>query len=336
MLLLVLTAGTAAGCSRPERVTRQSFYFDTICEITVYDMEKMTEKKASEAIEGAFSLCAGYEKLLSRTVEGSDVDRLNRAGGAYTELDPRTVDLLRQAEEVWEISGGAFDVTVGPVTRLWDFHGDGQGTVPDPGIIEEAVRHVGMRHLTIGEDGASLDDPEAAVDLGGIAKGYIADRVAEYLREQGVTGAVINLGGNIECVGSKPAASFGKEREPFRIGIELPYSDRTQILGSLEVTSGTVVTSGVYERFFVADGKEYHHILDPATGYPAQTDVLSVTLVSQEGRSADCDALATACLLLGREQGLALLEAQDGIEALIVGTDGQLLQTSGMVYTPAK
>ncbi len=338
LALVICTAAVlAGGCGQkqPEPVSSQGFYLDTVCEITVWDMENMNEEAASEAIRGAFSLCAEYEALLSRTRPDSDIGRLNSAGGAFTACDPRTVEVLREGLCYSESSGGLFDITVGPVSSLWDFHHPESG-IPDREAIEEALRHIGWQGLTVTDEGAQLADPLAAVELGGIAKGYIADRMAEYLRDRGVTGAVINLGGNVECIGSKRPDRPGGDRIPFRIGIEYPYSDRKEILGTVEVTDGTVVTSGVYERYIEADGVKYHHILDPSTGWPAQTDLISVTLCAGAGRSADCDALATTCILLGREAGLARIEAEEGIEALFIGADGEVCTTSGMVWTPVE
>ena len=337
LCMLLCAAAAVAGCEKQqaEPVSRQGFYLDTVCEITVWDMEEMSEESASEAIRGAYSLCAEYEDLLSRTRPESDIGRLNAAGGAFTECDPRTLEVLRAGLYYSESSDGVFDITIGTVTSLWDFH-DPESGLPGQAALEEALTHVDWRGLTVTDSGAQLADPLAAVELGGIAKGYIADRLADYLRGQGVTGAVINLGGNVECIGSKRPEKKGGERIPFRIGIETPYSDRKEILGVVEVTDGTVVTSGIYERYIVVDGREYHHILDPSTGWPAETDVLSVTLCAGAGRSADCDALATTCLLLGTEKGLARIEAEEGIEALFVGLDGEIRTTSGMVWTPIK
>ena len=336
-ILLILFCTLSAGCGQrqTEPVSSQGFYLDTVCEITVWDMEDMDEEAAAEAIRGAFSLCAEYESLLSRTRADSDIGRLNSAGGAFTECDPRTLEVLREGLRYSEETEGLFDITIGPVSSLWDFHHT-DSPVPDSSGLEAALEHVDWRGLTVTDTGAQLADPLAAVELGGIAKGYIADRLAEDLRSRGVTAAVINLGGNVECIGGKRPEKKGGEPVPFRIGIEYPYSDRKQILGAVDVLDGTVVTSGVYERYIEADGKKYHHILDPATGYPAETDLVSVTLCAGAGRSADCDALATICILLGSERGLARIEAEEGIEALFVRADGEIVTTSGMEWTPVE
>ena len=173
----------------------------------------------------------------------------------------------------------------------------------------------------------TVSDPETHLDLGGIAKGFIADKVGEKLEECGVTSAVISLGGNIVCIGKKPD---GKEGRPFRVGIEKPYSEQSEIVGAVDCEDETVVTSGVYQRYFERDGVRYHHILDPATGYPARSDVVGVTLRAPKGRSADCDAMATILLMMGQEKGIKAAEETEYIEAFFITADGSCTCTDGM------
>ena len=351
---------TQAGCGQiqphgkaEEPVARESFYFDTICQITIYGIRQSDASsgagreegasfsvKAESAIADAFSLCDEYEKLLSKTKEGSDIWNINHAEGDPVSCDARTIDVLEEGIAYGKLSGGKFDITVGKAEDLWDFHGESP-KVPDSKLLSEAVRHVDYRNIQIDADQktVSLKDPETEIDLGGIAKGYIADRVCEKLRAEGVTSAIVSLGGNIECIGGKPDSAGNTTEEtvfsPFTIGIETPYSDRKEIVGSSLLMDGTMVTSGVYERFFTENGKEYHHILDVKTGYPADSDVLGVTIKGEKGTSGDCDALSTTCLILGSEEGKKLIEGMDGYEALFLLRDGSVKMTSGMQFTPA-
>jgi thiamine biosynthesis lipoprotein len=189
---------------------------------------------------------------------------------------------------------------------------------------------VDYKAVRIDGNQVTLADPEAEIDLGGIAKGYVADRVCEKLEECGVTGAIVSLGGNVDCLGSKPD---GKKEKDFVVGIEAPYSDKSEIVGSTPASDRTVVTSGVYERFFTFQGREYHHILDPETGYPVDSDVLGVSIAAARGKSADCDALATICLILGSEKGMALIESMDGFEALFITRENKILTTDGFDFT---
>ena len=311
-------------------VTGQDFHFDTVCQITIYSMDHMTQAAADDALEQAFALCGTYEDMLSKTLEGTDIYRINHAGGEPVECDPETVEIIRMGLQYAELSDGKFDITIGKAVDLWDFHADAVPAVPDPALLSEAVSHVDYKTVSIEGSQVTLTDPEAEIDLGGIAKGYVADRVCEKLEECGVTGAIVSLGGNVDCLGSKPD---GKKEKDFVVGIEAPYSDKSEVVGSTPASDRTVVTSGVYERFFTYEGREYHHILDPETGYPADSDVLGVSIAAARGKSADCDALATICLILGAEKGMELVESMDGFEALFITRENKILTTEGFDFT---
>lgn len=332
--LLILTAAfmiiAQTGCGRKtaEPVTKQSFYFDTVCSISVYDMEEMSEEKAGDAIEKAFELCSRYESLLSRTREDTDIYRINHAQGKAVECDPETVDVIRKGLDYSERSEGRFDITIGRVSDLWDFHSE-TPELPSGEELSEAVSTVNYRNVVIDGNTVTLKDPQTHLDLGGIAKGYIADKVGESLEADGVKSAIISLGGNIVCIGRKPE---GREGKAFKVGIEKPYSSRSEIVGSVEAEDETVVTSGVYQRYFDIDGVRYHHILDAATGMPAQSDLVSVTLKAKKGRSADCDALATILLIMGEERAMQYLEELDGYEAFLITADGRNVSTKGMGF----
>jgi len=313
-------------------VSRQSFCFDTVCEISVYETAgDMDEKETGKLIDEAFKLCGEYEDLFSRTRKGSDIYRINHAEGERVYCDKRTLEVIKKGIYFGEISEGRFDISIGRLTELWDFHAD-DPVLPAEEEIREALAHMDYRKIELSEEGKEdgepsedkkqaekpdrggwvrLSDPQMMLDLGGLAKGYAADRVYDFLKERGVKSAVINLGGNVECLGEKPAEGGGL---PFKIGIETPYSDRSEISETLELRDETAVTSGVYERFFEAGGKKYHHILDPSTGYPCETDLLSATIVSESGNSCDADALSTICLMLGKEGAEEFLRNLKGFE----------------------
>ena len=327
-VFLIITQ-SGCGSKTAEPVSKQSFYFDTVCSISVYDMEEMSKEGAQSAIDEAFKLCSHYESLLSRTKEGSDIYKLNHAGGKPVECDPQTVEVIRKGLYYSEMSGGAFDITIGRVTDLWDFHAE-DPQVPVDEELKKAVSTVNWENVSIEGNTVMISDPETHLDLGGIAKGFIADKVGEKLEESGVTSAVISLGGNIVCVGKKPA---GKEFKPFRVGIEKPYSEQSEIVGAVDCKDETVVTSGVYQRYFEKDGVQYHHILDATTGLPAQSDVVGVTLKAADGKSADCDALATILLIMGEEKAMKMLEETDGFEAFFILEDGTFASTEGMGVT---
>ena len=335
IMAAVLLCGCGAGSKAPEPVSNDGYFLDTICSVSVYRMTAEDgsvkdasgmEDEALDAINGSFEVCKDLESKLSRTRKDSDVSRINSAKGEWTEVSAETLDLIQKGVAYSELSGGDFDITVGGVTKLWDFHAaEGEAKIPDEEAVAEAVKHVGYEGVEIDGDGSRvrLADPEAEIDLGGIAKGYIGDCMTEYLEERGVVSAVINLGGNVICIGGKT------DESGFVIGVETPFSDRREIIGTVEAADKTLVTSGIYERRIEVDGKSYHHILDTATGWPAETDLDAVTLIADKGSSADIDALSTTCLIKGADEGMKLIENTDGVEAIFVLSDGNIRTTDG-------
>ena len=317
-------------------VTGQNFFFDTVCAISIYGMKKMSTENAEEAVHIAFEECRRYEELLSRTKQGSEIWRINHSGGEPVPCSAETLEVIGKGLVYGEITGGRFDITIGPAEDLWDFHRDDgeEHYLPEAVVLADAMQHVDYRKVILDKEAGTvrLEDPLMELDLGGIAKGYIADQLCLVLNRCGVSSAIVNLGGNIACIGGK--ASDAGEVSPFRIGVETPYSDRTEIAGSMEMVSATAVTSGIYERYITVNGKEYHHILDAKTGYPAQSDVVGVTVTGPLGRSMECDALSTSCLLLGTEEGMKLIEEMSGFEAVFIDDSGEIHCSSGMKFTP--
>ncbi len=325
VILAVSVIITQTGCGNKE-VSRTEFCLDTMCTITVYGMP---EDEAEDIIEAAFDQIERYEGLMSRTIEGSDVYNINNSGGRPVKVSDDTAEVISQGIYMGEISGGKFDITIGGVTELWDFTGE-DPAVPDSSAVSEAVKHVDYSKLDLDGNTVTLQDPEARIDLGGIAKGYIADKISKLLSERGVESAIVNLGGNIVAIGEKPDGSM------WNIGIERPYSDTTEVIGSVEVRDATLVTSGIYERKFVQDGVLYHHVLDPDTGYPAETDLESVTITAENGNSALCDGLSTVCLILGSENAQKLIDdlqeqyRDEMLEAAFIDKNNNIVQTDGM------
>lgn len=310
----VITAA-AQSAANTERQTAVGFYFDTVVTMTLYGAEE-------SLLDDVWAACARYESLLSKTVPGSDVDRINRSEGQPVTVDPETWTILKEAKAINESSGGAFSITIAPIVAMWDFTG-GTGRMPTDEQRLAALPLVDDSQLTLGENNTVTLAPGAEIDLGGIAKGYIADKVAEIVRER-CYGATISLGGNTYVVGQKPAGSL------WAVGIQDPNGQTGVPLLKLSLQDGTVVTSGVYERYFILDGKRYHHILDPKTGLPADTGLMSATVVCESSMKAD--ALATACIVLGAEEAIRLLEAE-GAGGVLITYDGTLIETTGFTQT---
>lgn len=327
IILAILIAAmiiTQTGCgSDAKSVSRDNYYLDTTCTLTVWETGAgLDEQVANDAIDAAYKLCARLDETISKTVEVSDIFKLNSAGAAWVEVSDYTAELLRDGLRYSELSDGVFDITIGRLTNLWDFHAE-EPVLPSEADLADAVDHVDYHKVEIDGNRVRLLDPDACVDLGGIAKGYIADRMAEVLEENGVTAGIVNLGGNIVCIGAKPGA------DGFNIGVEAPFSDRTEIVGSIEAADKTLVTSGVYERMFEVDGKIYHHILDTRTGYSVDNDLDAVTLIADKGMSMDCDAMSTICLIKGYKQARKFIESIDGVEAVFILKNGDVKTTDG-------
>ena len=285
------------------------------------------EKDAEEIIDKALKLCDKYEKIFSRTLPESEIYALNHGTlpmeDGYYLLSEECAALIEKGLYYSELSGGAFDITIEPVSSLWDFT-SGEKIVPDAETIAEKQACVGYEDVELKGNKLRFKKEGMGIELGAVAKGYIADKVKEYLVSEGVKSAVIDLGGNVLCVGEKP------DGKPFKIGIQKPFADRSETVSAVEIAGTSVVSSGIYERYFEKDGKLYHHILDPATGYPYENGLVSVTVLSEE--SADGDGLSTACFALGLEKGLELIEQTPDTEAMFITEDGEMHFSKGFVY----
>ena len=260
------------------------------------------------------------EALLSWRVEGSDIFHLNEhAGEELISVDPFTAQVLRTALSVCEESDGAFDITIGPVSRLWDF--DGEPHVPSDDQIQKFLSMVDHTALAVlDDDTAALRRYNTALDLGAVGKGAACDAAMAAYKETGLTRGIIAVGGSVGLYGTKPL------HRPWVVAIRDPFTGGT--LGELHLKEGFISTSGSYEKTFEESGQTYHHLLDPATGYPAQRDdLVSVTVVS--GGGALSDALSTACFVLGTEASLPVLQQFDA-EAVFVTGDARVLVTAGL------
>lgn len=279
-----------------------------------------------KAVSAAADRVMDIHSRMSAYEEESDVALINSSAGlSPQEIHPDTYALLERSLRFSELTDGAFDVTVRPLTSLWGI-GKKKDYIPDKNEVAAALKLVGYRDLLLdkGRCTAFLRKPGMSVDLGGIAKGYAADEASRILREHGIESALVNLGGNIAAVGLR------EDGQPWQIGIQNPLSARGGSLGTLEARDKTVVTSGSNERFFVKAGVRYHHILDPRTGYPAGSGLLSVTAVC--GCSADADALTTALFVSGTAGAMKLLGSSDA-QAVFVTESGDIFLTEGLRNT---
>ncbi|WP_456288992.1 FAD:protein FMN transferase [Paenibacillus sp. AK002] len=331
LIMLTLLMTGAIGCTTKadqktaasnEPAAERYFIFDTIVSLRVYD-ERMTPRHFDEVR----ALLERIDQRMNRQLAGSEIDQVNQAAGkSEVSVSEETFNVVQTAIDYAAASGGHFEPTVGPLVDLWGIGGE-HPAVPKEDELAAAMQRMNYKDVILNpaSNAIRLKKEGMSLDLGAIAKGYAADVIADYLQQQDFRSAIIDLGGNILAMGSKPDGS------PWNIGIQDPEKDRGQSLGTLQAVNKTIVTSGVYERFFEAEGTVYHHILSPFTGYPVDNDLLSVTIVTDT--SMDADAMSTSVFSLGLTEGRQFVESRDDADAIFVTTDHQIYLTSGLTDT---
>ena len=294
--------------------------FDTVCSIRI-PKEGCSEQRANAALSKAMHECARYEQLFSAFIPTSDISRANTAQGMETAVSPETADIVAASLPYCERYPDVFDIGIGTAARLWSFH------AYDPHVASaddclHASRHTDYRfiHADTVANTIRIDDPETAIDLGATAKGYIADRMVALLKEFGIEHAIIDLGGTIYLIGSRPSG------ERWVAGIEDPRSDAT--LFRFRARNLAIATSSVSIRAFDVDGMHYHHILNPRTGWPCETDLLSASIISTSALKADC--LATIAIGLGMEAAQAMIESE-GVAGVLLRNDGELYASPALL-----
>lgn len=296
-----------------EPITATAFKLNTVVKVTIYDSQD------EKILQDALALCDKYEKIFSRTRTDSEIYLLNdgklpQEDGYYI-LSEECAELIGKGLYYSELSGGAFDITIEPLSSLWDFT-SGEKQIPDPQTLVEAQKHVGYEKIELKGNKIRFQEDGMGLELGAIAKGYIADKIKEFLISEGIESAVIDLGGNVLCIGTRP------DEEAFRVGIQKPFADRNETVATAGIRDRSVVSSGIYERYFEKDGKLYHHILNPKSGYPYENGLTAVTILSDE--SVDGDGLSTVCFALGLEKGLELINSLPDTQAVFITEDGEL------------
>ena len=327
--LILAAALCLSGCGKQEKeASAQIFAMDTVMEIAAFGPQ------AEEAVSETESQIQELEKQLSRTLPDSDVSRINRNGTTPTTgIAAGTWALLEAALEYRNATDGAFDITIAPVMDAWGFTGD-SFRVPEQSELDELLKYVNSDEIQIQEEPAysvTLGEGQA-IDLGGIAKGYTSDLVEQTFRANGVESGKISLGGNVFVLGTKPDGS------DWRVGIKDPQNEEALAV-ILPLRDAYAITSGGYERYFEENGKTYHHIIDPATGYPADNGLLSVTVVAKAngpdasgaGNGAMCDAFSTALFVMGEEKALDFWRTGGyDFDLVLVTADGRVVVTAGL------
>jgi thiamine biosynthesis lipoprotein len=322
LLAVVLLTACGSNQTTAAETSRTDYALGTVCTIRILDGPK---GDASAAIlESAFARIREIEDEMSVNKDGSELDAVNDAAGSAVPV--RVTDdvlyVLGKALEYARLTDGAFDPSVGPLVKLWGI-GTESARVPSRAEIDAARRLLGWRKIEVdlAAKTVRLGARGMRLDLGAIAKGYAADEVKRILAAGKVKAAIVDLGGNVFAFGSK------RDGSKWRIGVQDPASPRGDYLGIVEGTDMTVVTSGVYERFFEEGGRRYHHILDTRTGYPVDNGLVSVTIIT--GSSIDADGLSTALFALGREKGMALAASLPDVSVVMIDTAGKVYLSPG-------
>ncbi|HSQ90421.1 MAG TPA: FAD:protein FMN transferase [Romboutsia sp.] len=320
ILTMILTI-SLVGCNRTkieEPITRTELFMGTVIKVTLYDgeVEKILDKVFNRIVE--------IENLVSINKEGTELTKLNKSAGvSKVKLNDTSYDIIKKGVEYSKLSKGAYDISIGPLVKLWSI-GLPEAKVPTEEEIKEAMKYIDYSKIETNDSTKEvfLQQKGMMLDLGSIAKGYAADEVVKILKAEGVEKAIIDLGGNIYVLGSK------NQNKDWNIGIQDPFSDRGNVVGSIEVSNKSIVTTGIYERFIEKDGVKYHHILNPKTGYPYKTEIAGVSIVAD--KSIDADALSTLIFTKGLDEGLKLVEDLENVDAVFVTNEHEVYITEGL------
>ncbi len=295
-----------------------SFALGTVCSITLY------EKNNDFSFQEAFKIIQNIENKMSPVILNSELDQINsNAGINPVKVSEDTFFVIEEGIKYANLPGSKFDITIGPLVNLWAI-GTEKQNVPETHTIEAVLPFIGSQNILLNnhEKTVFLQYKNMAIDLGGIAKGYAADILKEFLLNKGFTKGIINLGGNVLTFGKKNKETLWK------IGIQNPIDSRGQYIGTIETDESAVVTSGIYERYFEKNGNRYHHILDPDSGYPVENNLLSITIVAHNGIMAD--AYSTVVFSAGLIRGMEILESTDKLEGIFITKDKKIFVSSGL------
>jgi len=309
LLAMVLIAGYILHINKTYTHERTAFKLDTVVEIKV--ISKL--KNIDTLLDSVFTMIDEYEMLLSFHKENSQLQTINLSEEENFSIPTQYYEILQVSEQVYLNSDSLFDISIGTLTEIWDFDNE---IIPEEKEIHEAERYIGFNKITYSE--TEMYKPYGMkLNFGGIAKGYIIDKVTDFLNRESLISGIINIGGDIRL--------FGQEK-PLKVGIQHPRGERNEITGILKVKNEAIVTSGDYERFFISAGKRYHHIIDPLTGYPALKNV-SVTVIAETAVIAD--AYSTAIFMMEREKAIQLANSIEGMEVLVLYLENDELKKLG-------
>lgn len=312
--LMLLSGCEKNAADKSVQASRDVFAMDTYMNLKAYG------ENAETALRLAEDEILRLEKLFSVTSENSDISAINKSDGNSAAVAEDTAEIIAKALEIGDQTGGALDISVYPVLREWGFT-TGEYKIPEKTALDALLENVDYRRIQL-DDGAVTVPENYQLDLGALAKGYTSDRVMEIFKENGVESAVISLGGNVQTLGKKPDGS------QWKIAVTDPFSPDST-LAVVEVSDKAVITSGSYERYFIGDdGVRYHHIIDPEDGFPADSGLVSVTVIAESGIM--CDALSTALFVYGCEKAADFWRERENFDMILIDEDGKIFITPGI------
>lgn len=317
-IILLIILILVSGCSKKEPIKKSDFLLNTVVSVTIYD------KPDEKILDKVFNEIKNIEDKMSLHRQNSEVVKINKmAGKKAVKVSKETLDVIKKGIYFSKLTNGRFDITIGPLVSLWNI-GSGNKNIPSKEEIEKKLSLINYKDVSINSEKREvyLKRKNMKIDLGGIAKGYVADRVKEILKDENVESAIINLGGNIYILGKK------LNGEKFKIGIQDPNDDKNKPLGYVKVSNKSVVTSGIYERYFEKKDKRYHHILDINSGYPVRNNLAGLSIISDE--SIDGDGLSTSIFILGLDEGLEKINSLENIEAIFITRDNKIYLSKGI------
>lgn len=316
--LFLSACGTLAQTVSGEPYEATTFAMNTVMTFSIY------AEKGEELIIDAEQEIRRLENLFSVTLEDSEISKINaNAGGEGVLISADTEEILQDAVKMSELTDGVFDIGVYPLVREWGFTLEGEQHVPTQEEIDAQLANIDIDKLAVDTNNhtATLEQEGMAIDLGGIAKGYATDKIVELFQKNGVESGFFSLGGNVYLIGHK------ENGDKWKTALANPLNTNSYV-GMITGTDTSIITSGGYQRYFEENGRKYHHIIDPSTGYPAESGLISVTIICESGAKGDC--LSTALFIMGLEKSLELWRESDDFEAIFITEDGRLIATEGI------
>lgn len=320
VIISIVSIFSFAACNRETKedkiLTRTELFMGTAIKVSLYDggSEKVLDKVFDRVLE--------LENLVSINKEGTEIDELNKnAGIKSVKLSDDSKNIIEKGLYYSSLSSGGYDISIGSLVKLWSI-GLPEAKIPTESEIKESLENINYKDVEINGNEVFLKKKGMLLDLGSIAKGYAADEIAKILVNEGVEKAIIDLGGNIYALGKK------SEESPWKIGVQNPFDDRGNIVGTLLTENKSVVTTGIYERFIEDGDKKYHHVLNPKTGYPYNTDIVGVTIIAD--KSIDADALSTLVFTMGIQNGIEFIENMENVDAIFITNNKNVYKTNGI------